>query len=259
MAGATRDNIFSAFDVNDKRCGIAAVTEYVNHALFPDHPLNYYITLEGFGRARDMLFGAAYARARILRAAKPNLPARIYSSCSPRDPERLMFLSEMGLSEIDSEYILRRPLKRGDTLAGAPVGTEIRRVPLETHEARERFIVRANQYALTARSLSWLESELSSPFAIALAVVEEERLLGEVFVTASGAEGHVHNIYTLPHVRRRGIARALISASIENLSDSGYLSVSTSVTENLRGAMLLFERAGFVRSLQATLYPGVYL
>jgi GNAT superfamily N-acetyltransferase len=259
MNGAPRENIFQAYDGNEQRCGMAAVAEYINHAVLPERPLNYYLTLEGFARARDMLFGAAYARARILRAKHPELPARIYASCSPRDPERLMFFGEMGFRDTDSEYVMRRVLRADDRLPKPPVGTRIAATRLSSDEACERLLSRMNPYSVTARGMDWLDRARSEHFFAAYAVLEEDRILGEALINGYGAEGRVLMIYTLPKYRRHGVARALLAAADGMFIEQGYKGATALVWERCRAAMELFETCGYSKASQSILYPGINL
>jgi len=238
---------------------MAAVVEYINHATLPETPLNYYLTIEGFARARDMLFGAAYARAKVLRARHPDLPARIYASCSTRDPERLMFFGEMGLRDTDAEYVMRKRLSEDGRLPKPPVGMRLAHTRLADSDACERLLSRINPFSITAHSEQWLERERQQPFFDALAMLEEENILGEAIVNGYGVEGRVLMIYTLPRYRRRGVARALLAAAEEMFIQQGYAAAAALVWERCRAAMGLFERCGYARSAQSILYPGIYL
>lgn len=259
MNGAPRENIFFAYDNNEQRCGMAALTEYVNHALLPERPLNYFMTIEGFARARDMLFGAVYTRARLLRLKHPEMPARIYASCSPRDPERLMFFGEMKLNQVDAEYVMRRVLRPDERPYNPPVGTRVAESRLTSDDACERLLSRINPFSITAHSMDWLDRARSQQYFAALAVLDEERILGEAIINGYGSEGRVLLIYTLPKYRRHGVGRALLSAAESRFVAQGLKLASSQVWERCVPAMALFEDRGYSRASQAVLYPGVNL
>ena len=256
MNGALRDNIYFAYDNNEQRVGMAAVVEYVNSALLPDRPLNYYLIIEGFARARDLLFGAAYTKARVLRRMKPDMPARIYSACSPRDLERLMFFAEMGFDTDDSEHSMRVALRREDRVYNPPVGTQLYINAPHNYEDRELLLNRVNRYSVTARSRGWLEEVLSQPCAAILSIKDEDKYLGEAIVNGYGAEGKILVIYTIPQVRRHGVARALVSAAHELFLDEGYAYATAKVWNRCEAAVHFFERLGYVRVAQVMIYPG---
>ena len=256
MNGALRDNIYFAYDNNDQRVGMAAVVEYTNTALIPNRPLNYYIILEGFARARDLLFGAAYTKARLMRQAKPEMPARIYSACSPRDPERLMFFADMGFDTDDTENVMRVALFHDMRLYKPPVGTSLYAGTLHDYDERERLLNRINRYSITARSQDWLAEVLDRQFAIVLSIKDDDKYLGEAIVNGYGAEGRILTIYTIPQVRRHGIARALLSAAHELFLSEGYSFASAKVWDRCESAVYLFESMGYRRASQSMIYPG---
>ncbi len=257
MNGAPRENIFIATDDSGQRCGHAAVVEYVNHAVLPGRPLNYYLILEGFSRARDMLFGAAYTRAMLLRKRKPNMAARIYSPCSPRDPERLMFLSQNGFVNDDAELIVRWILHEDQYVPKAPVGCQIVQTSLADSYECEALLDRLNPYSTTVHTLEWLSRARQDTVFAALAMVEDDRILGEIVLSGYGAEGRVHMLYTVPQYRRRGVAGALLGSARALLLKHDMRCMTAQVWQRNASALALFETMGFSQVGQAVLYPGI--
>ncbi|MDR2657751.1 MAG: GNAT family N-acetyltransferase [Oscillospiraceae bacterium] len=257
MSGAPRENIFVATDNSGQRIGMAAVVEYVNHQLLPDRPLNYYLIIEAFARARDLLFGAAFTRAMMLRRKRPELSARIYASCSPRDPERLMYFTEQGFHNDDAEIVMRDILKSGDWGPKPPVGCRLAFTNLDTPEQSEKLLARVNPYSATQHSLDWLDKARRNTVFASLGVLEEDEILGEIIVAGYGAEGRVLMLYTQPRCRRRGVARALLAGARQYLYEEQCRSVSAQVWLRNAPAAEFFRAAGFQQTGQAVLYPGM--
>lgn len=257
MNGAPRENIFIATDDSGQRCGHAAVVEYVNHAVLPGRPLNYYLILEGFARARDMLFGAAYTRAMVLRKRRPNLAARIYTPCSPRDPERLMFFAQNGFINDDAELILRWILHEDQYVPKPPVGCQIIQTPLEDSHDSEELLDRLNPYSTTVHTMEWLSHARQDTVFSALAMVEDDRILGEIVFSGYGAEGRVHMLYTVPQYRRRGVASALLGSARSVLLDHDMRCMTAHVWQRNVSVLSLLETMGFSQVGQAMLYPGI--
>ncbi|GHU74744.1 hypothetical protein AGMMS49992_17100 [Clostridia bacterium] len=257
MSGAPRENIFVATDNNGQRIGMAAVVEFVNHQLLPDRPLNYYLLIEGFTRARDMLFGAAFTKAMILRRKRPELPARIYASCSPRDPERLMFFTEQGLVNDDAEVIVRGILQQDGHAPKPPVGCRLAYTSLDTSEQCEKLLARINPYSATRHAQDWLAKAQQNPVFASMGILEEDEILGEVIVSGYGPEGQILMLYTQPQYRRRGVARALIAGAQTYLMQESCRSVTAQVWLRNHPAVEFFRAAGFTQTAQAVLYPGI--
>jgi ribosomal protein S18 acetylase RimI-like enzyme len=257
MSGAPRENIFVAIDDGDQRLGMAAVVEYVNHQMLPDRPLNYYLIIEAFARARDLLFGAAFTRAMMLRRKRPELPARIYASCSPRDPERLLYFTEQGFRNDDAEIVARDILKNGDWGPKPPVGCRLAFTNLDTAEQREKLLSRINPYSATRHSLDWLEKARSNPVFASIGVLEEDEILGEIIAAGYGAEGRVLMMYTAPRCRRRGVARALLAGARQYLYEEQCRSLTARVWLRNASAAAFFKAEGFQQTGQSVLYPGM--
>jgi len=257
MSGAPRENIFVATDDAGQHLGQAVVVEYVNGELFPERPLNYFLILDAYARARDMLFGAAYMRALMLRRRKPALAARVYAQVSPRDPERLLFFTENGFLNDDASVVVRRVLRPGEWPSKPPVGTRILPMRTDTPEQVDALLRRMEPFSTTVKTRAWYDELARSPLCVTLAVLEEDRILGEAVVSGYGTEGRLDALYVLPHVRRRGIGRALLSAAREAASGSGYRTLVAEVWQRNRAAASLFESEGFEQAGQVALYPGI--
>jgi ribosomal-protein-alanine acetyltransferase len=74
------------------------------------------------------------------------------------------------------------------------------------------------------------------------------RLVGYSIACISGKAGEIASIAVLPAYRGRGIARALLAATLGRLRRRGLRSVWLMVRPDNTGAIALYRRAGFVRT-----------
>ena len=260
LPGVPFENAFHVQDEAGMKCGSAAVVEYINHAILPERPLNYYISISAESeRAFDMLMGAVLARAIELRGRRPGLRARVYTPCKPYDAQMLRAYQEYGFQNDDAIFRMRRILSDTDKHANPPVGCVVAPVALESDEDTDDLLNRVNAYSVTMRSPDWLARFTQEQMFHVFGVWQDERLLGELILTAYGAEGRVEMLYTRPEFRRRGIATALIAHAGRLLVQSGIRSLTAEVWQRNQKAVSLFETLRFESVNPVVLYPGIDL
>ncbi|MDR0898590.1 MAG: GNAT family N-acetyltransferase, partial [Oscillospiraceae bacterium] len=230
-AGMPPENMFQVLD-DGQPCGYAALSEYTNYAILPECPLNFYLTIQAADtRVFDMLMGAALARARSLRQKNPRMPARIYTACQPGDAERLKEYTAYGFADDDAVMRMRRIFldsERG-MLPNPPVGCQIAEVALDRVADEGALLARINAHSVIAQPPGWLKGLMQEPFFIALGMWQDNRLLGEMILTAYSSQGSIQAIYTLPDARRRGIASALVAEAGRILLNHGVRSLVADV------------------------------
>lgn len=258
--GLDRENAFSVLDETGMRLGSAMVIEYVNQAVLPDRPLNYYVTIDALdSRSFDMLLGAVLARSLYLRRQQPGFPARIYIPCRPNDSETMRNLQLFGFQNDDAEIRMRRILSPGDAAPMPPVGTTITPVLMETEQDCDGLLQRVNRMAVSSMSARWLDTLRGEPMFTVFGVWQEQRLLGELILTSHGAEGRIAFVYTQPAYRGRGIGKALVAHACGALQRSGIRIVNTEVWRRNTAAMALFQSMHFDSISPTLLYPGINL
>ena len=98
-------------------------------------------------------------------------------------------------------------------------------------------------------SLPWSEasirSELSNELSLWLAAVEDGRVLGYVGSQTVLGESDMMNLAVDPAFRRRGIARALVCALIEELGKMGSRCLTLEVRASNESAQALYAQLGF--------------
>ena len=182
------ENAFRVLDEGGVTCGSAAVVEYINHALLPERPLNYYISINAHNqRAFDMLMGAAVARSLVLRRRNARMPARIYAPCPPFDAKSLRDFLDFGFQNDDAVIRMRHILTAGDHLPNPPVGCALAPVMLEEAADYDALLTRLNAYSAVAHGPEWLARLRQEPLFAVCGVWQEERLLGELVLTGADA------------------------------------------------------------------------
>lgn len=260
ISGVPRENAFHVLDDAGMKQGSASVIEYINEALLPDRPLNYFINLNAVTqRAFDMLIGAVIARSLTLKQRYPNMPARLYTTCQPNNVERLHSLQDFGFQNDDAEIRMRRFLNEGDPLPLPPEGCVIAPVIVETQEDYDRLLRRVNKYSATAKSINWLMAMQEEQLFTVFGVWENDRLIGELILTVHKNEGRIEMLYTRPAYRNMGVATALIAFAGDVLLQAGIGVMFIDVWRRNRNAMSLLQRLNFDSVLALILYPGIDL
>ena len=258
IPGIPSENAFDVLDETGLKCGSAAVVEFVNHNLLPERPLNYYISINAMTeRAFDMLMGAVLSRSIQMREQSPNLLARIYAPCKPHESGLLRNFQEFGFRNDDAIIRMRRILSETERDANPPVGCVVAPVTLQDQEDFDGLLKRANAYSIIAKTNDWIYRLHQEQMFSVYGVWQDERLLGEMILTAYGAEGNIEMIYTRPEFRRRGVASALLSCARQVLLQNGIRSLNVEVWRRNRSAMRLFEENRFESVSPVILYPGI--
>jgi [ribosomal protein S18]-alanine N-acetyltransferase len=98
----------------------------------------------------------------------------------------------------------------------------------------------------TPWSLAMFVLELSKPSGVCLAAVREGTVVGHLICSRYDTVWHLMNIAVDPGLRRRGIAKALLTALLERIDDgSGSAQLTLEVRPTNRSAIALYEAFGF--------------
>ena len=97
----------------------------------------------------------------------------------------------------------------------------------------------------------WNAEELadvgSGPGVFGLLVEGEAGLAGMILCRAAAGEAEVITLAVDPHLRRTGVAKALLAAGLEVARSDGALEVFLEVADDNIAALALYERMGFLR------------
>lgn len=258
LPGVPRENSFHVLDDDGTRCGSATVVEYINYALLPERPLNYYVSIGAqTERAFDLLVGASLARAIELRRRHARLAARIYAPVKPQDHLALSGLMEYGFHNDDALIRMRKVAADSVKLPQPPIACFIAPILLETEDDCQALLSRINRYSVAVHTMDWLLSLQREPLFTAFGVWQDDRLLGEMVLSAYGAEGRLEALYVEPSQRRRGVGSALVGHALKILMDNGVRALSAEVWRRNLPSMALATALQFESVSPVLLYPGV--
>jgi mycothiol synthase len=215
------------------------------------------------------LVGALEAHARTIAADHPSGERFFQTFGGDKVPERDALLREVGYEPVRHGYAMLRPTVDDLPDAPLPAGLEIRDVLPEHLPAiwaadqesfrdawgfrpasegdYQRFLTDPVMSDTTLWRIAWDGDEVAGQVRSYINTEENERF--------GRRRGYTENISVRRPWRRRGLARALIAASFPLLRARGMTEASLGVdTENVSGALRVYEGCGFVPVSRTTTY-----
>lgn len=251
------ENTYVARDEEQNLLGLCTVApRYMT--LFPDCPRQYAIRAEGDGRALNVLYGAAVARARALATEKA-APARIYAEVEVDDEDSLEVLHALGFTDGDGVVRAYRPIHRGINICQLPSGCSVVRDFLADPMERRFFLERYNQYYGLKNDEEWLNGITDQENFARMIMVSQDGLCGELLVWTQGDEGVIGIIQTARKWRRRGVASYLIEDARQYFASLGFGSVHFDIWLAAPGCRQLARRCGFGDNVPLLFYPEMYI
>ena len=253
--GLAPENTFLVADSANMTVADGFLIETYHPYLFPERPINLYLSIRSKGPGKDMLLGALLGRAQQLRAQTPQLPARVFAQVSPQDTAMMAFYLESGFDATDALDVIS--LGVPNARPSAPMGYDMGFVPLNTPQEIQAFLMRMNAYRLDAWQPALLQRYMSLPHFFALYLCRGQDVVGEIAFTGEGQAAKLIGLYVSPNYRRLGMAKCLISAGMKTLSERGVNHVECDVIRRNEMQRLLARScsATFVRT--ACYYPGI--
>ncbi len=92
-----------------------------------------------------------------------------------------------------------------------------------------------------------IRREITNPLSVWLTAVEDEKVLGYVGSQAVLGEADMMNVGVDPDHRRKGIAEALVTALVRQLSEENNHSLALEVRLSNAPAIALYEKLGFIQ------------
>lgn len=178
------ENVFLAADEMGNEIGVGYIIRVMQPNVFPDRPVNLFISMECQPVARYMLFGALVARARQMRDENPQLKARVYTAISPGDARTKEFYLHNGFTCEDTEDMLRLEIPAGD--GKIPMSCAVAPVPLNTPEEQNAFIYRLVMNDITFMDVNYLQGLMRMPHFLALGLYRNTDLIGEIVMAGEG-------------------------------------------------------------------------
>ena len=223
--------------------------------LFPERPVNMFLSVHSKGPGRDMLLGALLARAYQLHTQMPQWKARIFAQVGAQDTDMLSFYTDGGFQVDDSVDVVQ--LYPPNVKPNAPMGYDMRFVPLQTPQEQQAFLYRLNTNRLDVLSLPLLQRYMSMSHFVALYISRGQELVGEVVLAGESGAAKLVGLYVIPNYRRLGLGKALVSAGMKYLADQGVTLFEGNVTRRNMAQCKMARscNATFIRN--ACFFPGV--
>ena len=220
----------------------------------------------GIGRA---MLAALEERAVAAAAEHPSDRRTFFHAETLGDPGADSLLTGAGYEPARYYYVMVRP--NLDPLAGAPLPAGLQIRPVREEHLRQIWDASNEAARDTWGFTEPTESEyeffrtdpITADYSLWRIAWDGDEVAGQVraFINADENErlgtkrGWVENILVRRPWRRRGLARALISASLDALRERGMTEGGLGVdTENESGALGLYERAGFAIESRETVW-----
>ena len=253
--GLAPENTFLVADSANMTVADGFLIETYHPYLFPERPINLYLSIRSKGPGKDMLLGALLGRAQQLRAQTPQLPARVFAQVSPQDTAMMAFYLESGFDATDALDVIS--LGVPNARPSAPMGYDMGFVPLNTPQEIQAFLMRMNAYRLDAWQPALLQRYMSLPHFFALYLCRGQDVVGEIAFTGEGQAAKLIGLYVSPNYRRLGLAKSLIATGMKILAEKGVNHVEADVIRRNEQQRLLAAScsATFVRT--ACYYPGI--
>ncbi len=253
--GLPPENVFFIADSANTTVAEGYLVQTYHPYLFPDRPVNYYLSVSSKGPGLDMLLGALLARAMQLRQQTPNLKARVFAQVGMQDAAMLAFYRDSGFQADDALDVVS--ISAPNAKPSAPMGYEMGLVPLQKQLEQTAFLMRMNTYRLNALQQPLLQRYMSLPHFTAIYVSRGAEIVGEAAFTGVGDTAQLFGLYVMPNYRRLGIGKTLIAAGMNLLSERGVSKFEADVIRRNVPQCRLAQscRATFIRT--ACLYPGI--
>ena len=253
--GIPPENVFLVADSANVTVAEGFLVHSYHPYLFPERPVNMFVSVNAKGPGRDMLLGALLARAYQLRQQTPFLRARVFSQVSTQDAALLSFYLDGGFQADDALDIVR--LSMPNAKPQAPMGYDMGAVPLDSAVEQNTLLIRLNTYRLDLLQLPLLQQYIAMPNFVAIYMARGAEIVGEVVFTGDGDYAKLIGLYVMPNYRRLGLSKSLIAAGMTALSARGVTNFEADVIRRNVPQCRLAQSCGatFVRT--ACIYPGV--
>lgn len=228
--------------------------------LFPQRPLLIEIEMEGDEEAWDALYGAAHARALVMRRRYSDLPARLYTAFAPEETRKQAFFRSHHLNPQEGEQRFVRELPKGPQLTWLPSGlTWVNDVLAKPGQA-QAYLARLNDVLLPKRGMEWLAGMYTQDMFCHTQVVNAQGPVAEMLCYCDTHEGKpagaVGPVFVHPDYRLQGIARFLLEQARVYFYDRGITVSVFDIWTRLPGAREIAQSAGYTQGKSTRLYMG---
>lgn len=253
--GMSPENVFYVADSANQTIAEGFIIPTYHPHLFPERPVNLYMSIRGHDAGKDMLLGALLARVRQLHEQTANMPARVFTQVNPEDQVMLDFYQESGFDMQDALEVVRLGIP--NARPSAPMGYNMQYVPITNQGELNGFIQRMNNYRLNVLQPNLVQRYMRLPHFFALCLLRGDEIVGEIAFTGEGQAAKMIGLYIKPNYRRMGLAKSLIALGMKLLADRNVQIVEADVIRR-NEAQCALARACFARNIRvACYYPGL--
>ena len=252
------DNRYVAEEENGKQAGSCSVSRMEQPRIFPTRPVQYVIRVKCSDECRDLLYGAAVTRARIL-ASKESGPCRVYADIAATAKEDLELIQALGFHVRDGIMRMHREVTNERVTVPAPRNCTIVRDFLENPEELKKCLRRYNECFGVEYREKWLESIASLPDFARILMVSPEGLCGEVMVWSRDDTGVIGIIQTARAWRKKGVATYLLEDARKYFASLGLKRMTFDVWLSSPGCLPLARKAGYRKGEMLSIYPELKL
>lgn len=213
------ENVFFAVNQQNMQVGVGTIEyQYFPH-FSPERPVHLHFRLNAKDEeAWYMLMGALMARARQMRDAEPDLPARMYTTL-PADSRELTLYENVGMDCRQCKCLIG--LQPRGAEARSVMGFVTEQIPLNTQPEQAAFLDRLVRNDIHHIDLPFLQMLLRQPHVSALRLRSGNDIACEVLMAGSGNKCELVAVYTAMPYRRQGFARRLIGMSMNVMAAEG--------------------------------------
>ena len=245
---------YIALDDDGREIGRSTVKLKRLDRIFPECPGQISIHVTADDECRDLLYGAAVTRARLLLSRQQE-KTRVYAKISPEDRPAMEILSCMGFVPQDGIARMTRQVTDEKISLQAPPNCTIVRDTLEDDGEKIRCLRRYNECFGANKDIKWLEELTAYDDFRRILMVSPDDLCGELMVWSSGDTGVIGIIQTARRWRRRGVASYLMEDARKYFASLGLSRESMDVWMKAPGSVPLARKAGFEKRETLAVYP----
>lgn len=213
------EDVFIATDDRNNQIGVGTIEyHYLPHRC-PDRPVQLYFTLDSQPESWFMLMGALMARARQMRDASPDVPARMYTRIAPGNRAELERYEAVGMDCKQFESLIGLSPKNNEVRN--LMGFQLEQVPLNTAQEQTAFLGRLMANDIFHIDLPYLQYLQRMPHFYALGLRYNGEVVCECMVAGNGDACELMAVYTAPNFRRHGLATRLVNQCMNIMTTEG--------------------------------------
>ena len=252
------ENKYVALDEHDLKIGSCSVVRRELERIFPEEPVQYVIKVTCDDECRDLLYGAAVTRARLI-AAREQEPCRIFADLDTKDAKGLEVIRALGFSGNDGLNRMTRRVTDERITLPVPVHCTIVRDFLENEEERKKCLRRYNECFGEERDMTWLKKLSQRRDFARILMVSPSELCGELMVWSEGYTGVIGILQVARAWRRRGVGSYLVEDARKYFASIGLNDARFDVWLSSPGCLPLARKCGFKKGEMLRLYPRLEL